>query len=381
MADASANPKILVVGAGPTGLTAALELSRRGLRPRIIEKGADLSPIEQSRALAINVRTLQLLEAAGATKKILAEAQQVREMRMFSKGRPLARFDTTDVPGRFKGMHTLPQGRTEHILLECLGSHGVAPEWRTELTTLEQTENAEAMTLTGPDGKIETPVFDLVIGADGAHSAVRKAVGLDFAGKVLTETFYLADFRYTEPIDTSHVAANFLNPGVIARIPVDAHTLRYVSTVADFQERIEHPAPIDRVLWVSDFHVSFRHVEPMSKGRVFLAGDAAHIHSPVGGRGMNLGIEDACWLAWLISEGREAEYSALRLPAVRLVLAQTHANTRMVLMRNPVALWLRNVFMPLATTMPWLHRRGIASALGLDTPPPPWLAENGDVKP
>ena len=168
MADASANPKILVVGAGPTGLTAALELSRRGLRPRIIEKGADLSPIEQSRALAINVRTLQLLEAAGATKKILAEAQQVREMRMFSKGRPLARFDTTDVPGRFKGMHTLPQGRTEHILLECLGSHGVAPEWRTELTTLEQTENAEAVTLTGPDGKIETPVFDLVIGADGA---------------------------------------------------------------------------------------------------------------------------------------------------------------------------------------------------------------------
>ena len=278
-------------------------------------------------------------------------------------------------------MHTLPQGRTEHILLECLGSHGVAPEWRTELTTLEQTENALAVTLTGPDGKIETPVFDLVIGADGAHSAVRKAVGLDFAGKVLTETFYLADFRYTEPIDTSHVAANFLNPGVIARIPVDAHTLRYVSTVADFQERIEHPAPIDRVLWVSDFHVSFRHVEPMSKGRVFLAGDAAHIHSPVGGRGMNLGIEDACWLAWLISEGREAEYSALRLPAVRLVLAQTHANTRMVLMRNPVALWLRNVFMPLATTMPWLHRRGIASALGLDTPPPPWLAENGDVKP
>ena len=112
-----------------------------------------------------------------------------------------------------------------------------------------------------------------------------------------------------------------------------------------------------------------------------MPGDAAHIHSPVGGRGMNLGIEDACWLAWLISEGREAEYSALRLPAVRLVLAQTHANTRMVLMRNPVALWLRNVFMPLATTMPWLHRRGIASALGLDTPPPPWLAENGDVKP
>ncbi|MGO4832401.1 FAD-dependent oxidoreductase [Rhizobiaceae sp. 2RAB30] len=120
--------------------------------------------------------------------------------------------------------------------------------------------------------------------------------------------------------------------------------------------------------------MSFRHVDPMARDNIYLCGDAAHIHSPVGGRGKNLGFEDACWLAWLVSEGRQAEYSDLRLPAARHVLAETRRNTGMALMRNPVALAARNVLMPLLGGLPWLRRESVRGALGLDTPSPPWLA-------
>lgn len=366
--------RILIAGAGPVGLAAALEFSRRGLHPRIVDKSPGPAPIAESRALAINVRSLTLLEPSGATARILAEAVLVRQLRMFAGDRPLLTIDTTEVPGRFRGMHILPQGRTERILLERLGEYGVAPEWNTAFQKLDENDGKRIALLQLPDGTTGQAEFDILVGADGAHSMVRRAAGLAFPGEALGETFYLADYRYTTEIDTSFVEVHFQGPGVVGRLPVDRRTLRFVSTLADFRDRIRHPAPIESIPWVSEFRVSFRHVEPMARDNIFLCGDAAHIHSPVGGRGMNLGFEDACWLAWLVSEGREAEYPDLRLPAVRRVLAETDRNTRLALMRNPVALAARNVFMPMLAGLPWLRRQSVRGALGLDTPPPPWLA-------
>jgi 2-polyprenyl-6-methoxyphenol hydroxylase-like FAD-dependent oxidoreductase len=111
----------------------------------------------------------------------------------------------------------------------------------------------------------------------------------------------------------------------------------------------------------------------MQKGCAFLLGDAAHIHSPVGGRGMNLGIEDACWLAWLISEGRESEYSSLRMPVAKHVLRQTENNTRAIPLSNALAIWLRNTLAPLAFKIPIFRDRMLRGVSGLDTPAPPWL--------
>jgi 2-polyprenyl-6-methoxyphenol hydroxylase-like FAD-dependent oxidoreductase len=150
--------------------------------------------------------------------------------------------------------------------------------------------------------------------------------------------------------------------------------LRYISTLPDFEDRIAHPrAPVEQT-WQSEFKVSFRHVEAMSKGKVFLVGDAAHIHSPVGARGMNLGIEDACWLAWLISEGRESEYSNLRLPAVRGVLRQTRMLTALATMERPLSLTLRNRLLPLLAHLPFAERALVRGIAGMDTPDPPWIA-------
>jgi 2-polyprenyl-6-methoxyphenol hydroxylase-like FAD-dependent oxidoreductase len=270
-------------------------------------------------------------------------------------------------------MHVLRQGDTERLLLERLAEFGIVPEWRTSLEGLALSDTHPAALLLRAEGTREECAFDIVVGADGAHSTVRKAAGFSFAGEALAETFYLADYRYTQDLDTSYVEAHLFNPGAIARFPVDRRTVRFVSTLADFRDRITHLGAIESVAWEAEFKVSFRHVERMSRGSVFLIGDAAHIHSPIGGRGMNLGIEDACWLAWLVSEGREAEFSDLRLPPVRLVVGETHGLTRMVLLRNPIALILRNMAVPLLTHVPWFTRRMAASMLGLDTPPPPWL--------
>ncbi len=366
--------RILIVGAGPVGLAAAIEFSRRGYHPRIVDMASGPPPIVESRALAINVRSLDLLEPAGVTPIVLAEAVQVRQMRMFAHDRKLLTVDTTEVPGRFEGMHVLPQGRTQRILLERLYEFDVRPEWNTAFRRLSDGDGKPSAVLELPDGTNIAADFDVLVGADGAHSLVRKAAGLEFPGNALSETFYLSDYRYATEVDTSFIEAHFYGPGVMGRLPVDRRTLRFVSTLADFRDRIRHPARIEEIPWQAEFRVSFRHVDPMGRDNVYLCGDAAHIHSPIGGRGMNLGFEDACWLAWLVSEGRQAEYSDLRLPAVRHVLAETRRNTNMALMRNPVALAARNVLMPLLGGLPWLRRESVRGALGLDTLSPPWLA-------
>ncbi|NLS20785.1 FAD-dependent monooxygenase [Rhizobium sp. P40RR-XXII] len=365
---------ILIAGAGPVGLTAALELARRGYRPRIVDDGAGPTPTEESRALGVNARTLTLLSPSGVAERILAAAQPIERFRVRSDEKILVQLDTREVKGRFSAIQALSQGATECLLMEALSAYGISPEWQTAVVAEAISDfRKPEVTLRRSDGMPETVRPDILIGADGAHSAVRKAMGAGFPGEALEAYFYLADFRYAEPVDTHYGEISLFDPGMIGRLPVAAEILRYISTLEDFESRIVHPATIAQRTWASQFRISFRHVEPMAKGNVFLAGDAAHIHSPAGARGMNLGIEDACWLAWLIAEGREQEYSALRIPAVTLVLKQTYGLTRLVTMRNPLAIAARNLFAPLFLRFRPARRTLLRSVAGYDTPRPPWI--------
>lgn len=372
---------ILIVGAGPVGLTAALELARRGYRPRIIDRKDGPTAPDESRALAINQRTLQLLAASGVSQRIVAEGHQIVEMRMTAGNRRLLTIDTCEtvpelppnLPVSWRGLYTLPQGETESILIDRLKTFSIAPEWNRNCVRLESADNAATVVLERPDGSQSVTKAPIVIGADGAYSTIRREAGFSFPGNRIDQTFHLADYSYAEEFDSSYVEAMFLDPGTLARIPISARHMRYVSTLADFRNRIQHPAAIGRLLWQSEFEVSFRHVDSMHRGCVFLAGDAAHVHSPVGGRGMNLGIEDACWLAWLISQDREKDYSGLRIPAVKQVLNDTFRNTRLVLATNPFAIAARNFFVPLLARNKAVRMRGLRNVLGLDTAAPAWL--------
>ena len=368
----SKTPTILVIGAGPVGLTAALELARRGISSRIIDNNAP-SPIHESRALAVNQRTMDLLAPSGVDKLIDGEAIKLRQMQVFSGAKPIMKIDLGKDAGGQTFLRSLPQGRTERLLAGRLAEFGIAPEWGVAFAGFAGAQGGKPVSkLEGPKGREECEA-DIVIGADGAHSQVRKSLGLDFSGESLPETFYIADIVYDRDIERDYVQARFQNPGVIAYIPVNKRTFRYISTLEDFKSRIQHPAEVADIVWESTFKAVFRHVTSMQKGNVFLAGDAAHIHSPVGGRGMNLGIEDACWLAWLISEGRQDEYTGRRMEAVEHVLAQTKANTRAILLKNPALVWLRNNLVPLVLKVPPLRRGFIDGVRGLDTPAAPWL--------
>ncbi|MEF0938864.1 FAD-dependent oxidoreductase [Rhizobium sp. BR 362] len=378
MADGSGRERksrpVLIAGAGPAGLTAALELARRGFVPRIVDDGQGPAPLEESRALGINARTLTLLTPSGVTERILAAAQPIVHFRVRSGTRVLADVDTRQTPGRFSAVRGLAQGVTERLLIDTLAAYGITPEWQTAVVaeTIADVNKPEVM-LRRPDGATETVRPDILIGADGAHSAVRKALGAGFPGEVLEAYFYLADFRYAKPVDTHFAEITLCDPGMIGRLPVSTDVLRYISTLEDFESRIVHPEAVAEKTWVSQFRINFRHVEPMARGNVFLAGDAAHIHSPAGARGMNLGIEDACWLAWLIAEGREQEYSALRIPAVKQVLKQTYGLTRLVTMKNPLAIAARNLFAPLLLRFGPVRRALLHNIAGYDTPKPSWI--------
>lgn len=371
---ARADTSILIAGAGPVGLTLALELARRGIKPRIVAETDGPVAEHESRALGINARTLMLLGPSGVAEAIRAEALPIEGLRLSSLGAPLLTVNT----GRFRGpgpaLSILPQGTTERLLLAQLRALDVEPEWHTRVTTVDGGPEAPEVMLVRNDDSGETVRPTLLVGADGAHSVVRKSCGFTFPGDALDNEFFLADYAYDGAVDVSHARVDFSNPGVLACIPVRANVLRYISTLADFESRIVHPGEPTQQTWRSDFTVSFRHVETMSSGRVYLAGDAAHIHSPIGARGMNLGIEDACWLAWLIAEGREAEYSRLRLPAVRRVLRQTRMLTAMATMDRPASLTLRNRMLPLTAHLPFAETALLRRVAGMDTPDPPWLA-------
>lgn len=365
---------ILIAGAGPVGLAAALELARRGFAPRIIDDGLGPTPIEESRALGVNARTLTLLSLSGVGERIVEAAQSIDYFRIRAGGKTLFELDTKQVKGRFSAIRGLAQGHTERLLLEALSTYGIVPEWQTAIVAGEIADfQKPEVTLRHADGTMETVRPDILVGADGAHSVVRKAMGAGFPGEALEAYFYLADFRYAGEIDTHFGEVSIFDPGMVGRLPVAADVIRYISTLEDFESRIVHPAKVVEKTWTSQFRIHFRHVEPMAKGNVFLAGDAAHIHSPAGARGMNLGIEDACWLAWLIAEGREQEYSALRIPAVKQVLKQTYGLTRMITMTNPLAIAARNLFAPLLLRFGPARRTLLQSVAGYDTPKPPWI--------
>jgi 2-polyprenyl-6-methoxyphenol hydroxylase-like FAD-dependent oxidoreductase len=365
------DPRILVVGAGPVGLTAALELSRRGFEPHIIDN--DGEPTPESRALGVNARTLELLEPSGATERLLARGLRIEGLVLRMGPRELARVATSDIPHRFNFILSLPQSDTERLLIEALAERGVTVGWRTRLQSLESDKAGFACRL-DRDGTPTIVHPATLIGADGAGSTVRKGLGIGFGGESFPGEWGLADVELADWPFAPSMAVVTLGPHqVCAFIPIREGFGRFISNHPDVLNRLPPEAKVKSVTWQSTFRISFRQVSTYQQGNAFLAGDAAHIHSPVGGRGMNLGIEDACWLAWLTAEGRTQDYTALRWPAGRKVLDFTNQQTRQITSRSLWADVLRRYLGPAILKVPVIRRRLLTRVAGLDTPEAPWL--------
>lgn len=365
------SPRILIAGGGPTGLTAAIELTRRGFAPRIIDN--DAGPTPESRALAVHARSLDILESAGITERLLSAGNRINGMIIRSNGREIISLDFAHLPHRFNFILAIPQAETETAMIETLTEQGHDIGWQTELKHFETTGD-ELVCTSMSNGNQSTETADILIGADGARSQVRKDLGLSFDGESDPQEFGLVDVElddWTYPYDRA--VANIDGGNITGCFPLHEGHCRFVANHPDVLDRLPAGAKVKKVIWKSTFRISYRQVQSYQKGLVFLAGDAAHIHSPVGGRGMNLGIEDAATLAWLISTGETDRYTALRHPIGKKVLAFTEAQTRQITSTNPVMQFLQNHIAPIALKLPFMQRIALARLTGLDTPAPAWL--------
>jgi len=360
---------ILIVGAGPVGLTAAVELRRRGFSPRIIEKNK--GPHEESRALAINLRTLDILEPSGAAERLLKAGIKARAMNFHGPDTLLFRLDMKYMPDPDRNyMLVLPQAESEYHLIETLGGSNEI-EWNTELTGLDIEHGRPVATLRR-NIKTEKITPDIVIGADGAHSSTRKALDISFAGEAYEHDWGLADVRLSG-LTHNELHAFDLSPVMVGFIPIRDDLFRVVADHTDVLSVIPPHVTVHKIEWETQFRISHRQVETYQKGTVFLAGDAAHIHSPAGGRGMNLGIEDAAWLAWLIECGETQTYTSLRHPIAKKVIAEVDKATRFISSEGMIATFLRHRILPLIASRHFIQKKALMQISGFSSPAPPWL--------
>jgi 2-polyprenyl-6-methoxyphenol hydroxylase-like FAD-dependent oxidoreductase len=359
---------VLIVGAGPTGLAAALFLTRAGVSVRIVD--AAEQPTTTSKALAVNPRTLELLELTGVSARILSEGQPIRAVRIANEGWVIAgfapRWDRI-APGR--PMTILPQARTEALLSEALAALGVMPERGVGLAGLTQTEAGVVARLTSGE-TVETPIL---LGADGAHSATRKALGLGFPGDGSDTPWHLLDVDI-DGAAPDEARVDFQRAGPIVALPLKGRTFRLIGFGADLLPRLPAGWRIGEVRWRSEFRVSHRMVPQMTVGRVCLAGDAAHIHSPIGGRGMNLGIEDAyvfaaCAVDALNGELRRLDdYDRVRRPVDGGWVASSRRLTGFVEGQSLGVRLIKRIAPPIAASVPAVVEMAIKRAMGLDHP-------------
>lgn len=363
---------VLVVGAGPVGLTLAAELHRHGVPVRVVDAVPPRPPTE-SRALGTNTRSLEVFDRLGVLAPMLERGRVLRRFTILSGPRRLAHLALPDDGAGHPTMLMLPQSGTESVLLDALAERGIDVERPVTVTGLDRDGDRVAAVLRREDGTDERVVAEYLVGADGAHSTVRKVLRSDFDG-VRLQGQYLVDAEVDWVGPPPEPGEGFFSlspasmlvvtqvPGarwrVIASMPPgDPRMRRETPTVAAVQAiaDADHPDLGSRMRlrdasWASAFHISVRAVPAMRDGRVFLAGDAAHIHSPVGGQGMNTGIADAVNLAWKLALhfrglGGEAlldSYGAERLPVVRSLLSTTSTMEHLLMLRDPLAARLRN---------------------------------------
>jgi 2-polyprenyl-6-methoxyphenol hydroxylase-like FAD-dependent oxidoreductase len=374
----TSNCQALVVGAGPTGLLLAAQLLARGVQTRIIDKAA--SPSRHSRAIGVQARTLELLDTIGLAETFIEHGHQVRRFRMYAGKRTLLNLDLTRNGSPYGFMLHLPQSETERLLRQRVRELGGTVEQGVELVRLAEQGDVVDTTLRDRTGRRIELTADYVVGCDGAHSRVRRELGLAFDGQAYPEDWLLADVAL-DGIDRDDESRAFFRPNGLPLVclPLGRQRWRVVMSntgdragrppsFEEFQDLVEQRAPRRIVIsdpgWMSCFRCQKRSVTTYRRGRVLLAGDAAHIHSPAGGQGMNTGMMDANNLAWklaLVAGGAPDSlldtYGQERLPVASNVLGFTDKIVGWSTMRHPLKRAVRDTLIPTVTALPVVQNR------------------------
>lgn len=388
---------VLIIGAGPTGLTMACELLRRGIRCRIVDKEATHGLT--SRAMGVQARTLEVFANMGIIDPVLAAGVKRDGVNVYKDGKTLLRMDfhflTGDDAIPYPYGVTLPQSATEELLIDYLHHLGGTVERLREIVDLRQdTQGVTATIKNVQTGSCEQIHASWLLGCDGSHSMVRQLAALDFEGSTYQEEYLLADVELDWERSPQEVYVWVHSDGQFAAMALPEKRWRLFANfhIGDgreappaslelFQQLMRERAndqttTIHRTYWLSNFRIHRRMVSRYRQQRVFLAGDAAHVHSPFGGQGLNTGIQDAFNLAWklaLVIEGKAADalldsYTEERIPIARQVLQGTHMNTGVFFGRHFLVRFLRDTFVLPLLKRPFAQRRMLwgASELGVN---------------
>ncbi|WP_370615681.1 FAD-dependent oxidoreductase [Mumia qirimensis] len=387
----TARVDVLVVGAGPTGLTLALELSAHGVDVAIVDAAPDA--VHESRAMVIQARTLEVLDRHGVADDLVAAGDDATSVTVHGRRREatIRLFDAAVGETAYPFLLFLSQAETERILAEHLARRGVDVRRGSRVVGVEQDGDRVSCTVHDDAGTPARVHARYVVGCDGAHSAVREATGIAFRGETYPQTFVLADVD-VDGLDPGVHA--FLGPtGLVFFFPLARPAPWRVLTMRpdgaegptallDLQRAVAAQAGgrvrVHDPVWLTDFSISERCVDRLRAGRVLLAGDAAHIHSPAGGQGMNTGIQDAVNLGWKLGlvcrgvarPGLLETYDAERLPIGRYVVETTGRVFRIATSSNPLVRFLRPrvapLVLPVLARLPALRRAGFRAVSELD---------------
>ena len=368
--------EVLIVGAGPTGLALATTLLRSGVTPIIVDKLT--TGQNTSRAAVIHAHTLEVLEQLGVSERLAERGLRLARFSLRDRDRVLLRLGFDTLPSRHNYLLMLPQDVTEKILAEQLAEAGGTVRWGTVVEGLSETSDGVEASVVTATGR-ETIRARYVIGADGIHSLVRQTAGIGFAGERYEESFVLADVEMTWGLGRDEVQLFFSPAGLLVVAPLPSGSFRLVAIlepaperpgVADMQALLDARGPthaaaqVSQVHWSSRFRLHHRVADHYRRGRFLLVGDAAHVHSPAGGQGMNTGLVDACVLGRILAEvvsGRRDEsyldsYETLRRPAAQQVLRLAGRLTNMAIMKGAPQRYLRNKLLRVAGLLPPFRR-------------------------
>lgn len=375
--------KILIVGAGPSGLMMAAQLLRHGVIPVIID--IKQGPTNQSKALAVQARSLEIYRQMGIVDKALRDGKQANGMVLNQDGQQMASISLVDVGKQqtlYPFVHLYQQSKNERLLLDFLTQNCCPVYWDTTLLSIKQN---------GPDvfaelqsgGDTTTLTCNYVIGADGAHSTMRKQLNIPFTGDTYANEFFLADLQLNNHQLTGTQVQLYRSKGQMAAFfPLPEHSgYRVIGTLPKASEgksdlQLEDVLPHLNTItgmavnvvnqnWFTTYKLHHRMADKFSQERCFLIGDAAHIHSPVGGQGMNTGLQDAYNLGWKLAgvvNGQMKEtlldsYAAERMPVAKTLLNTTDRLFRVIISSNWFILFFNKWIMPKATELVWKNER------------------------
>jgi 2-polyprenyl-6-methoxyphenol hydroxylase-like FAD-dependent oxidoreductase len=359
-----AETEVVIVGAGPTGLALAVTLATAGVDFVIVDRLAEGA--NTSRAAVVHARTLEVLGELCSADALIARGLRVDQFAISDGSRRLLTIPFDGLPTPYPYTLMVPQCETESVLLARLRALGHDVHRPYEVAAVAQDD--AGVTLTMSTGQRVRARY--AVGADGMHSAVRRESGIGFTGSAYPESFVLADVTMDWTPGRHEVSLTLGTAGLTVVAPLPGGHYRIVATVDDapetpdlefvrrlLDERAPGRATVNGLAWSSRFRVHHRVADHYRAGRLLLAGDAAHVHSPAGGQGMNTGIQDGYALGNAFATGRLDDYEAERRPVAQRVVSFTDRMTRIATTRNPVVRGARNIAMPLLGHLPPVRTR------------------------